>query len=85
MTTRKMTIRKAALIAALLGATALMTGCVYEEPAYPTYAQAYPGYGYYGGYYDYPGYYYGPTVGLGFGFGDRDDWHHGWHGGHHWH
>lgn len=73
-----MTIRKAGLIAAVVGAAALMSGCVYEQPAYPSYAQAYPGY------YGEP-YYYGPTVGVGVGFGDgwhdHDDWHHGWH---HW-
>ena len=75
-------LRKAALIALLLG-TAALAGCVYEQPAYPSYASAYPYPSYYGGY---PGYYdYGPTVGLGFRFGG-DDWHehHGWHG-HHWH
>lgn len=74
-----MSIRKAAMIAAVLGAAALISGCVYEQPAYPNYAQAYPG-GYYPGYYDYP--YYGPTVGVGIGFGG------GWHdhdgGWHHW-
>lgn len=79
-----MTSRKAALIAVVLSATALLGGCVYEQPAYPSYAAAYPPYPYSGYYGGYP--YYGPTVGVGLGFGFGEGWHEhrGWHGGGHW-
>jgi len=78
MSVYKARFRAAAVVALVLSAAAL-AGCVYEEPAYPNYAAAYPGY--YPNYYGYPDY----SVGVGIGFGggwhdhDHDRWRHHWH------
>ncbi len=85
MSVPKPKFRTAAALALILSATALAGCAYYDEPAYPNYAAAYPGYYPNYGYYGYPGYYPGPTVGLGFRFGG-DDWHehHEWHEHHGW-
>ncbi|HTP84022.1 MAG TPA: hypothetical protein VMQ11_13820 [Alphaproteobacteria bacterium] len=75
MSVPKAKFRMATVLALVLSATAL-AGCVYEEPTYPSYAAAYPGY--YPNYYTYPEY----SVGVGvYGGGwhhehDHDHWHH---------
>jgi hypothetical protein len=73
MSGHKAKFRTAALVVLALSATAL-AGCVYEEPAYPDYAAAYPGY--YPNYYAYPSYSVG--VGVYGGYHHHDHWHH-WH------
>lgn len=66
-------------------AVVALAGCVAYEPApaytYGGYGYGY-GYGYAPGYYYYPAPTYGPSVNLGFAFGDRDRWRGGgWRGG----
>lgn len=70
MVNRTAKFRTSAVLALVVGATAL-AGCVYEQPApayYPSYAAAYPDY--YPNYYGYPEY----SVGVGIGYGGG--WHH---------
>jgi hypothetical protein len=67
MSVYKAKFRAAAVLALVLSA-AVLAGCVYEEPAYPSYAAAYPGY--YPNYYGYPEY----SAGVGMRFGGG--WHH---------
>jgi len=69
-------IRAPLLALFLVGAAALVQGCVYD-PYTGTYVPccAYPAYGY--GYYGYPGYYGGVAVAGGWGWWGRGGW--GWH------
>lgn len=66
-----MAISRKALLAALAGAT-LLAGCA-TGPYYDDYYAYDRGYGYgYGDPYYTPGYYYGPSVGFGLSYSDRD-------------